>query len=471
MPRIREYENLKNANSKVGVETIRDFTPGSTLPVLTGDIFADQSEGLRLVSIDENHGRPPYNEGGGLFLYRMQYATYPQGVGAPIVGRRLPDGSYGTFTQTPSTNYRRVYSGNIVPTLSSLPSYATLLGSEGIQKETDYDANVNPDDLSSLGAHAWNKLRPKVEKATLLQDVYELKDAPGMLRSSAKGFHQVWNAIGGNSATALKKAKALGPLANWKAAPKELAEHFLNVSFGWKPFVGSIVKTCDAVLNIQQHIADSIRYNDKWMTRRFAEDQTLSEDVVYGSYGTSTPLVSPVFGIDYVLPYSCLFQVRRQKMSRVWYEGQFKYYRPQFDAGLESGYPTLRKLRQMATILGADLNATTVYRVTPWTWLVDWFVNVGENIQSFEDLATDSVAAKYAYIMRSTYDRFEYRVQFKSQSGQTIEAKWYKACSVKRRIPADSPFGFTLLGNGLSSFQLTIMAALGLSGSKFGHGR
>ncbi|DAD50182.1 TPA_asm: maturation protein [ssRNA phage Gerhypos.1_4] len=472
IPRIREFDDTRTRNLVVGLEEIKDFTPGSTKPVLSSKIFADQSSGVRRVSIDENHGRPPYRTGGGLFLYESRYATYPQGVGAPIVGRRLPDGAYGTFTQVPSTNYRRVYSGNLIPTLSSLPSYCIILGSEGIRKETDYDANVNPDDLSTLGAHAWNKLRPKVEKTNLLQDLYELKDAPGMLRSTSKGFHDLWKSVGGNANMSAQALKRLyGAEAHWKMLPKAAAEQFLNVSFGWRPFVGSIVKTCDAVLNMEQHIANLVRGNDRWINRRFAEDQVVSESIVYGSYGTSTPLVSPVFGIDYVLPFSCLFEVRRQRMSRVWYEGSFKYYRPQFDAGLQSGYPTLKKLRQMATVLGLDLNATTVYRVTPWTWLVDWFVNVGENIQSFEDMATDSVAARYAYIMRETYDRFEYRVQFKSQTGQVVEAKWYHSSSVKRRISAESPFGFTLLGGGLSAFQLSIMAALKLSGSSVGHGR
>jgi hypothetical protein len=338
---------------------------------------------------------------------------------------------------------------------------------------------VNPDDLSSLGAVAWNKLRPKVEKASLLQDIYELKDVPGMLKSTksvgtvlrntgefvgslkglAKDHHLKWKALGG----ALDGA--------WKAAPKLVAEQFLNVSFGWKPFVGSVVKTCDAVLFMEQYIADAERYNNKWQNRRFAEDSIMDESVVYGSYGTSVPLCSPVMSSDIVLPFSCLFEVRRQRMTRVWYEGQFKTYRPQFDKGLTTGYPSVRKLRQMITLLGLDLNATTLYRVTPWTWLVDWFVNVGDNVQSLEDHITDSVAAKYAYIMRSTYDRFEYRIQFKTYTGQVVECKFYKSASVKRRMSADSPFGFTLLGKGFSSFQLEIMAALGLSKAKFGHGR
>jgi len=474
MIRIREDERLTVRNQKIGVDYIRNFAPNAPAPnpasysEFPSPRNADFSDGIRRSSMDELHGSPPYQTGGMLFLYRLLVPAYAVQSGSKIVGRRLPNGSYGSIVQTNSTDYRMVYEGGFSKSILTLPSYVTSLGSaETIRRDTDVSSYVNPDDMSSLGNVAYGKLRPKVEKLTLLQDVLEAKEIPSMLKTTSKGFHELWQACGGSNPAWRAHSVKRWAAENWKQTPKKASDQFLNVAFGWRPFVSSTVGVCDVLLFAADYIASAERNNNRWLQRRFAEDEITSDTLVwYDGPGSGYPQCDPVLGINHVVPNSSTFSIRRQKMTRVWYEGSFRYYRPEFDRDLKSEYPNIRKIRQMLTLMGLNLNATTIYKVTPWTWLVDWFANVGGNIQAVEDLATNQVASRYMYLMRSTFDRFEYKVTFNTYDGQSFDLRWYKEASVKRRVPASSPFGFTLLSGGLSPFQYAIMAALGIT--KFG---
>lgn len=455
MLRVREDTRLTAALRVLGQHWSQNHSvlPGRQPPTITptSDALESCADGVRRVCIDENHGRPPYKEGGPFFQYQLLQPKYP--VDGGHVFGRIKTQSYGSVIVRPGDEWRRHYSGSFTKSTSDQPTSRTSLGgAEDINSPDDYSSYVNPDDLQSLGNTAYGKLRPKVENVNLLQAIAEGKDIPKMLATTAKGFHSTWKAVGGDLSA-----------ANWKATPKGAADQFLNVAFGWRPFVNDIIGTCDTVLFAADHIASRERNNDRWMHRQFVEEAQTSNELLFSSTGNTSNMCSPSLGIDHVQPFSGSYYISRQRMTQVWYEGVFKFYRPEFDKGLKTGYPSIKKLRQMATLLGLNLNATTLYRVTPWTWLVDWFANVGNNIQALEDLATNQVASKYMYLMRHTYDRFEYRCVFTDYAGVTFDLKWYKEARVKKRERAASPFGFSLPVGGLSSMQLSILAALGIS--------
>lgn len=460
MLRIREDFRTSSSLQTIGQSWAQNHAPNakppkpssySEFPSNRQETFG---EGIRRVSIDENHGRPPYRDGGPFLAYQARIPKYKAGD-VHVYGRRKT-ASFGSIVILPNdgSDWRLHYMGGFTKSLSSVPTaYQNLGGAENLSQSNGVLGSspyVNPDDLEDLGNRAYNALRPKVEKVNLLQAVAEAKDLPKMLKTTGKGFHGLWQSLGGNG-------------SGWKAAPKGAADQFLNAAFGWSPFVSDIVGTCDTILFAADHIAQIQRNNNRWLQRRFREEVIESDDVVYGSYGNTTNMCDPVLGADYIVPYSGSFEIRRQRMTAIWYEGSFKYYRPEFDAGLKSGYPSVQKLRQMATLLGLNINATTLYRVMPWTWLVDWFAGVSGNIQLLEDMATGQVASRYLYLMRHTFDRFEYKVKFETYDGQVTEVAWYKSSEVKRRVEAQSPFGFSKPPSGLSGMQYGILAALGIS--------
>jgi hypothetical protein len=156
------------------------------------------------------------------------------------------------------------------------------------------------------------------------------------------------------------------------------------------------------------------------------------------------------------------YTVTLQEIIDVWYEGVFKYYRPEFTDQAASDYPIWSGVNRQMTLYGAHINPVVIWRATPWTWLADWFGNAGDIIQYGQDLATDSMVSKYMYLMHHHRRRFELKSEFTTSDGVAHQCIWYREADIKRREKAGSPFNFVLSGD-LTPRQIAILAALGIS--------
>jgi hypothetical protein len=325
-------------------------------------------------------------------------------------------------------------------------SHGSLL--EGLSPP-EIENELNPDDLTNLGNRAYVKLRPKIEDVSLAQTIAELGSVQGMLKTTSKGLSEIWSGLGGN-------------IHKEMMAPKSVANHFLNHHFGWKPLVSDVQGTLNCILNFDDYLDHVRERNDRWLVRKYTEDAIQSEEVVYrGNVHTNScsPSLSPS---EFLVPNSCFQTVTRRKLTRVWYKGVFKYYRPEFDY-MKKMHPVMRRLRQQITALGLNINPTVIYKVMPWTWCLDWFVNVGDYVTRVQDMASDSIMSKSFYLMRHNYVVYEYRKVFTFYDGQTCDLRWYRTVETKRRGKADSPFHFTSPPGGLSQMQMALLAAVGLS--------
>lgn len=315
--------------------------------------------------------------------------------------------------------------------------------------------NNNPalvPDLSAIGAGAYAKLRPRVEQANLAVSIAEARDLPRMLKSTAKTFHNSWKTLGGD-------------LSKNPMAPKAAADSFLNHQFGWVPFLKDMHDMHRVYNNSVKYAAQIKRDNAQWV-KRFRSDQILETNNVIG-YDTSVHGCQPS-GLAYTwnminhdLPklYTCTIQ----DITEVWYEGVFKYYRPEFDDSVPSSNSMYGDISRQMTLYGAHVNPTVIWKATPWTWLIDWFSNAGDAIQRAQDWATDSVVSKYMYLMHHRRRRFDVRSQFttKTDNGKH-DLHWYRSADIKRREVAGSSFSFVLSGD-LSARQIAILGAVGLS--------
>jgi hypothetical protein len=201
---------------------------------------------------DENHGQPPYNEGGPFCSVKLWYPDFAI-AGYTVQGKNItqPNSTTGAFE--PGDVWTRSYSGALL--LSSGWAYmSTALGSreQTVRGPDDVDPVVNPDDLDSLAPRAWSKLRPKVEKAGLAQAVLELREAPRMLKGTANSAVRSWHALKAfkRSTQFRRQRSAFGQIPDLRRVPKPIAEEFLNVQFGWKPFVREVVAVLDVVINL-----------------------------------------------------------------------------------------------------------------------------------------------------------------------------------------------------------------------------
>lgn len=417
------------------------------------------SPGVYEKCFDQLHEGPPFRTGGPFSLFRLTEPLYAIGggnlVGRPYVG----PGNTVIGPVKPGDNWKYGYTGSFVLG----PRGESLGGNGTIPSSADSVRPMDPNNFDSLGARAYDKLRPKVERAGLFQTIGEMGSMPGMLRTTGKGFANIWQELTGRAGQTRRSGPDLTKLRRLSQAPKKVSDQFLNVQFGWKPFVKDVIDVCDVVVNFHDYVARLERNNDKWQRRRFAEEVLQSEDSISQATNMDSNMCAPFLDASIMVPKSGLYRVARQTMTRVWYEGSFKYYRPEFDKGVTSGIPGLKTARQALSLLGADITPTHLYQIMPWSWLADWFVNVKHNVQLFDDLSTGQVASRWFYVMRESYYRWEYQNRFSSYGGGVVDLKWYRSVHTKRRVGSESHFQFSLQPGTLSGMQLTILAALGIS--------
>lgn len=336
--------------------------------------------------------------------------------------------------------------------------------SSGFSTDLTHNTSLHPDDMSSVGATAYNKMRPKPEVFNLLQAAAELKDLPGMLKDTSKDFKLVYSNVlkrnikGGAQRSLLERAHGM---------PKKLGDEYLGLVFGWVPFLSDLSNLFGLVDRVGVHIANRKKYNNVWVKRHRSESEIRTDQVVYSSQSGSIPC-KPGLGSSgsnyYIVPNSCRYTITLEKSTNVWYVGQFKAYRQEFDNSYEQQHPTLAKQRQVLTSLGYYVNPIVIYKLTPWSWLGDYFVNIGENLQSAQDLADNSVVSRHVCAMRHIISKLRYRINATlAEGGGSLYVEFSRGFETKYRAAGLSPFGFSLLPGGLSSQQLAILGALGMS--------
>lgn len=464
MLRIRELGDSIQRRAVIGTRVLKDRFGRSAGPV--GPVEADVYNRISVRTMDEIHKGPPFKSGGPFLSVRRTYAASP-GAAASVTGTPLQwpvaEILAAGYPFNRADEWRVTYSGSFV--IYTRPDVeADIAHHAGLVRTRDAQG-IDPDDFKDLGPRAYNRLRPKVEKANLFQTIAEAKDVPRTLFQTA-GFYKDLQETVGAGLRDLKpgyfEAK-LGELA--KRSPSD----FLAYQFGWKPFVKDVVDMLDLVLSFPQYVAEAKAKNGKWVRKRWHEDLVDPVPPGYVHYDSGTLQFNPCAPSlqvgepdNMLVPWTSRLRVYLEHQTRVWYVGKFKAYYPEFDEGLEAGYPAVFKAAQFIKLSGLSPSPYKLWQITPWSFLADWFTGVGQNIQVLEDLAGDAVVSEYMYAMRYSLHRFRYVGQFQTTDGQSHTVTGFSGLEVKRRVPAGSPFGFQVAPGGLRASQKAVVAALAL---------
>jgi hypothetical protein len=356
-------------------------------------------------------------------------------------------GSYDTGS-TFFNGWLQKYVGGFVPVFPGLdPIPVNVYNALGSLFDRD---DVTPS-TAPYEPEVYPKLRPRLERAGLGVSGFELRELPRMLRTTAAGFSDIWRRIGGNRSTPIM-------------TPKKTGDHFLNVNFGWIPFVSDIRRMIKTYENQGRYLSRIIRQNGEWHRRKWvhAEEEQFIELGSGTGYAVipSGPLFDKMTTPD-GLGRRAYWTMTLQFKKRVWSEGSFKYYRPEFDEALPGFHSQMAHLKRLTTLYGLRVTPTVVYNVTPWTWLIDYFSNAGDGIDLITDIGVDSIVARYIYLMYH-YERFVTLKQVINFKSGAVAMTWNRKISTKLRREADTPYGFGLTGQ-LSPRQMGILLALGLT--------
>lgn len=238
---------------------------------------------------------------------------------------------------------------------------------------------------------------------------------------------------------------------------RSAGSEYLNVQFGWKPFVNDLRKLADSVINSERILSQYHRDNNRIVRRGFSFPPESEE--IMGSPITGVrpkPTLSSAF---FDSPVGGTLIESNKTTAEKWFSGAFIYHIP-------TGNDLMSRMTRYAmeaNKLYGVLTPETVWNLTPWTWAVDWFVDVGDVVHNASVMSTTGTTLSYAYVMQTVTQERTYSltgVRYKT-GGPSSFSQTFKSTS-KVRVKG-SPFGFGLTYDGFSNYQWSILGALGLS--------
>jgi len=264
---------------------------------------------------------------------------------------------------------------------------------------------------------------------------------------------------------------ALGSLLAKKQAAKRqqgysgLGDAWLNVHFGWIPLLKDIRDMYELHQSLDKRLAQIVRDNGKGI-RRQNEIRNSTETKIEIDTSSSSIFGGWWQGPPGLSTGSSRFIRSVSTVDRIWYSARYRYYIP--DVG--SSQWTKEATR---ALYGANITPEVVWNLLPWSWLSDWFFNFGDILSNASSNAVDNLTADYAYVMRTQETEYVYDGWSKVDgSGKPTDPTYippgiYSSrgsikYTTKSRFAA-SPFGFGTTFDGLSSYQMGIVAALGIS--------
>jgi len=232
---------------------------------------------------------------------------------------------------------------------------------------------------------------------------------------------------------------------------RTISDLYLAYQFGWKPLLSDIRKLLNFGESVEQKISFLMRNNGKPVSKSVKVAHEISSEVILDGPGLNGMEVTwanawPVGerGSKY---RGCRLILERD----VWFDGTFVFYID--DIKLPG---TITRLR--TRLAGLEITPAVVWEALPWSWLIDWFTNVGDVLANLSDTAVDRLVANRAYIMghtKRTYKWYGTDGKTHGQSSHIYETK------VRRKV---SPYGLAV-GGILTTRQQSILAALAASRS------
>jgi len=244
----------------------------------------------------------------------------------------------------------------------------------------------------------------------------------------------------------------------WKSRSlkaRNAGKEYLNVQFGWRPLISDVSKFADTVRNADAVLAQYERDAGRRVRRRYdlpsvAKVEVETHDGVYAYSGT---------GLNFI--QSPGRQTRRRSITqRRWFSGAYTYYLP-------TGYDSRDQLARYALLaqrLGLDPSPEDLWELAPWSWAVDWFSNAGDVIQNVNSFQIDGTVLAYGYMMEHTIISDTYSLTGVTDvNGDPVAIPNLTLVTETKVRQVANPYGFGVSWDGLSTFQASIIAALGLT--------
>lgn len=234
---------------------------------------------------------------------------------------------------------------------------------------------------------------------------------------------------------------------------KAAGSEYLNVEFGWKPLLSDAKGFASTVRNANRIWEQYERNSGKLLKRSFRYPDERSTTHSSTSRQARPVLLSTNYNN---FTGNGRMETTTTKTRKVWVEAAFKYYVPK--SGLARFQSRANKL------YGTNLDPDTLWNLSPWSWAIDWVTDAGVLMENISLFQTDGLVMPYCYLMEEIIHEKQYTWTgsvYRSYPGSQVHTQRFRTTS-KRRVVA-SPYGFDITWDGLSSRQLAILAAVGIT--------
>nr|QDH87715.1 MAG: hypothetical protein H2RhizoLitter491905_000003 [Leviviridae sp.] len=313
------------------------------------------------------------------------------------------------------------YRGGIYPTNPAAVSWWT---------PSSLGSTPGQGSLNSAGATAIARCKPTSPHFSLAQSLGELREG----------------------------APSIPGVRSWENRTRPLlgsaGDEYLNIQFGWLPLISDARKFYESATQSDRILSEYRRNANRKIRRGY--DFPVTTTTRQGS--GSIQLTPSVFGLFAPGTISETVTTRR------WFRGAFRYYLPSSDSFQDK---VRRKAQEANQLFGVIPTPEVFWELTPWSWAIDWFTNVGDVMSNVSSFATDGLVLQYGYIMEHRVVRGDMVVTVPSSQvreyglDRSVFTRSY-VYEYKVRYPAN-PYGFGIDDSTLTKRQLSILGALGLS--------
>lgn len=372
--------------------------------------------------------------------------TAPLGSFEECISRNTP-GFPRAKRSNPFRSEKKMYDYQITQIPQWSPGQGRLVSTEITQiLPANEFLPTPPMDLEALGATGFKRFKPKIKMVDTSLFLLELRELPGMIRDIPH----------------LLRARIL------KFA--ELPAWFISYAFGWAPLFNDIKAMYEATHNIDKIIKQALRDNNQNI-RRGGTLLSVSDSVTippnaayYKAYSGFTHITGSLRSVATSIT-----------SQRAWFAGKFRYSIPH-DMELKWS----KDIRDMMLGNKLHFSLSTLYNALPWSWLFDWFTNLGDVVENFDPGHLDNLVAEYATCQGSYSETLAYSTFFDYRGVKQVQNGFghfvpgpdpasristsvhaFRRRTVKRRVIAH-PYGFGFASSMLSDYQSAILVSLGM---------
>lgn len=300
----------------------------------------------------------------------------------------------------------------------------------------------------SLGPEAIGGMNPTKPAFTAASSLFELRELPGQLQDLVRGIRAAIADFKAREFLRTGKHSYLSKTAQWHLA----------LSFGWLPILSDIRNFIRAREGLDKKLKQLIRDAERPVRR----ERTLYDGSSQGYRHTivhPTPYNPNMWPSLPVYAYgvgNAITTGSEDYNDKYWAVAQWRYFLPPGPRDETWN----RKMRRR--VMGGRITPDALYAVMPWSWLVDYFFDVGNFVDATSSGVADLVYYDYCYVMQTANFTTQVACSQVLADGKTYTASVTHVNGWKSRV-VGSLFGFGVKQSDLSLRQLAILGALGFS--------